>query len=239
MSDYFFDPKGAINKSWVCLDDIGDDVEKCVFLSFQQFHRDNPFTPYVECLFLQLIILLTIPSNIWAIHRFKAKRHLNKEFHILISALCYYNCISTVPCSVFAWARVTQFNYPFGYFGCLLTLVFGVIVNNSTSFTLALISYERRSLILFRRMKRPSRTTFIIITLVAIFLFCTALWLGIFIGHDIFHFTYYQIYDPKLYPEKSQICATISRKFGPIPPEVLFGFFHFLLPFTLILYNYT
>ena len=237
MFSYFFEAEQSLNKSWLCLNDIENDDEKCIFLAVQQFHRKNQLVPYVECFVIQLIALLAIPSNIWAIHRFKAKRHLNKEFQILISALCYYNCLSAIPCSIFAWARITQFNYPFGYFGCFLTLVFAVIVNNSTSFTLALISYERRSLILFRRAQRPSRTKSVTIGLVIIFLFCLTFWLGIFIGQDVLIFTNYQIYDSNSFSQ-SQICGTIPRKIGGLPPELLFGFFHFLLPFSIITYNY-
>ena len=240
MTSYFIADETAINQSWICYNDTQsteNGTEMCMYVTLQQFHRTSQLTSYMECFVFLLLSFLTIPSNIWAICRFKAKG-LNTEFFILISALCCYNFLNAIVTMVFGWARATQFIFPLGYVGCFITTVFAPIIVNATSFTFALISYERRSLILFRKgLHRPSRTIYVIALLSLIFTFCVVLWLGIFIYPDILVVLRYQIYKHPL-PE-SEICVALSYKIKPIPPEILFGFFHFLLPLSIIIYNYT
>ena len=240
MTSYFIADETAINQSWVCFNEMdieGNDTETCIYITLQQFHRTSQLLSYVEAFVFLFLAFLIIPANIWAIYRFKAKR-LNKEFFILIFALCCYNFMNVFVTMVYGWARATQFIFPLGYFGCFITTVFAPIIANATSFTFALISYERRSLILFRKgLHRPSRTIYVVVLLVFIFTFCVAFWLGIFIYPDILVVLRYPIYKDPL-PE-SELCLGLTYKIGPIPPEFLFGFFHFLLPLSIVIYNYT
>ena len=237
MEDYLFAEKTAINQSWICFNDTQVNEEKCVFLTLQQFQRSNPHEAYFECVILLFLAVLTIPANVWAIVRFKAKR-LNIEFLILISALCCYNFLSVIVMIVGAWSRVTKYIYPLGYFGCFISLVLACIINNATSFTFALISYERRSLVLFRKgLKRPPRTKFIVSMLVVIVTFCISFWLGVFIFQDVLQVMDYNIYNTKYHP-KSQICTALTYRAKIVPPEMLFGLLHFVIPLLIIGYNY-
>ena len=83
---------------------------------------------------------------------------MNKELLILIYALCCYNFIS-VPMNVLtAIVRMLEY-FPFGHLGCFCLFSFGALINNSTSLTLALISYERRSIVTSRMTESPGRVT--------------------------------------------------------------------------------
>ena len=237
MFDYFYNKTTAINQSWICFNETTLETTKCVYLTVQQFNRTNPSMAYLELSFLLLLAFVTIPANIWAFVRFKDK-NLNREFLIIISALCFYNCNTAFVTFIYGWGRMAEFKFPFGYTGCFITTTFACVINNSTSLTLAFLSYERRSLILYRKgLHRPSRTKTVLSILAIIFLICLILWLSIFSFNDVLHVVDHQVYDPKYYP-KSQICIALTYKITIIPPEMLFGFFHFMLPLFFISYNY-
>ena len=234
MSEYFFAPESAINQSWICYNE--SENERCTFLTNQQFNRTKDLSAYLECLILLLLALLTIPANIWAITRFKSK-DLNSEFFILICALCCYNFLSVIVSLLLAAARLSQFVYPFGQVGCFLTNILGSVNNNAISLTFALISYERRSLVLFRKgLYRPTRTFEVIVMLVMIFAFSLSFWLGLWIFGDMLHLLEYKMHGE--HEPSSQVCLVRTYKLKPLSGEIIFAVVHFFIPFSIIIYNY-
>ena len=139
---YFYDVEtSAVNRSWICL----ENSTKCEFLTSQQFHRQWQYAGLLEGIILITMSLMVIPSNILAIYNFSRKQ-MNKELLVLIYALCCYNFL-TVPINITNGIARMVDDYPMGEFGCFLSIPFACAVVNAVSFTLALISYERRQIL--------------------------------------------------------------------------------------------
>ena len=231
--DYLREEPSAINKSWICF----ENSTKCEFLSGQQFHRSSPTAGIIEGSILIAISALAIPSNIWAIYNY-SKTKMNKELLVLIYALCFYNFL-TVPINMInGFARMTD-DFPLGEFGCFMSIPLGCAINNSTSLTLALISYERKNIVLSRsngstsnsRLKKVV-TVLVIVNLFAFtnysFVFYYLLEMVVIIDYPI-----YGSDQPLV-----KVCLPQIDKYG-IPLDALFSLFHFFIPLSITAYNYT
>ena len=230
--DYLREEPSAINKSWICF----ENSTKCEFLSAQQFHRSSPNAGLIEGSFLIAISALAIPSNIWAIYNY-SKKTMNKELLVLIYALCFYNFL-TVPVNIINGLARMADNFPLGEFGCFLAIPFGCAVNNSTSLTLALISYERKNIILSRSTASANggRLNKIITALVLINIFSFINYSVIFYYFlDMVAIIQYPIYGSHEAPV--DICMPQVDKYG-IPLDALFSLYHFFIPLSFTTYNY-
>ena len=179
--------------------------------------------------------IITIPSNIWAISNYKRNKQMNKELLILIYALCCYNFL-TIPVNfINGLARMVD-NFPLGEFGCFIALPFGAVVNNSTSLTLAVISYERRTVVTSRTIEPKSRVVKMIGFLIAIYIFSIFTYcFVIYYLLESVRIVKYPIYGPQ--QPKVDICLPQMNK-TVIPIDPLIGLFHFVIPFSITSYNY-
>ena len=163
---------------------------------------------------------------------------MNKELLVLIYALCFYNFL-TVPVNIINGLARMADNFPLGEFGCFLAIPFGCAINNSTSLTLALISYERKNIILSRSTASSNgeRLNKIITALVMINIFSFTNYCFIFYYlFDMVAIIQYPIYGSKQPPVN--ICLPQVDKYG-IPLDGLLSLFHFFIPLSITAYNYT
>ena len=232
FNDYFVHETSAVNRSWICY----QNTSKCDFLFLQQFNRDNNYVGFIEGLILITIGILSIPSNMLAIYNFSKKR-MNKELLILIYALCCYNFFYVPIIIITGMARFTD-NFPMGKFGCVLAVSVAATVSNSTSLTLALISVERRTVLMSRsndsnmgfRMKK------IIFCLILINIFT-------FTFYPMFFYVFFEMVAIVKYPiygeerDPVEICMPQLDKSG-INIEILFSLSHFIIPLSITSYNY-
>ena len=158
---------------------------------------------------------------------------MNQELLILIYALCAYNFL-TVPINVINGIARMVDNFPLSHLGCFLSLPIGAVVNNSTSLTLALISYERRSVVTsLTSQNRVKRIVFLLILINAatLFIYC-------FICYYLLRFVEiirYPIYGPD--KPSVEICLPQLDRSG-FPVDVIFSLCHFVIPFSITSYNY-
>ena len=232
LVDYFYDKESAINKSWLCF----VNTTTCLFISLQQFHRQWQYAGLMEGSILITISLLTIPCNILAIYNYSRKQ-MNKELLVLIYALCCYNFL-TVPINITNGLARMLDNFPMGHFGCFISCPFALSVNNSTTLTLALISYERR-LVLTRRMDDPQMGSGLVKILFLLALI------------NIYTLTIFSLAFGLYFGMVTIIPALVN---GPDRPpvdnclpkhddfliiwEILISISHFILPLSVTAYNY-
>ena len=236
MSGYLKAETSAINESWVCLGSNGTD---CFFLNFQQFNRSSPLAAKLECTLFFILASTIVPANSWAIVRFKRKG-INEEFGILVVALCTYNFFNSFVYMINGLARTSQYHYPLGHFGCFISTCFSCIINNATTMTLALISCERRSLVMRRTEAQPSsRSTRIAGMVVLIFTICTIFWASFFIGFDVFEVVKVSVHNNNNNNNNhlSQVCLARPDR-GILPAHIVVGITSLLIPFLIIAYNY-
>ena len=233
--DYLWDSTSAINKSWLCFD--SNNNSSCSFLYIQQFHRPNHLVGSIEGIILISISILSIPTNFWAIYNYSRKQ-MNMELQILIYALCFYNFLS-VPINVINGLARMNDNFPMGNFGCFIAVPFACSLNNATSLTLALISFERKTIITSRVTDSNTRSRVkkisIILIMINIFSFSTYSLL-FYIKFDLAVIIQYPVYGPDRPPV--DICLPQTDKYG-IPLDAFFSLVHFIIPLTITTYNYS
>ena len=194
----------------------------------------NSLTGIVEGSILIATGILTFPCNMWAIANYKKKR-MNKELLILIYALCGYNFLFAITTVLTGILRMLEY-FPFGHLGCFFIFPFAALINNSTSLTLALISYERRSIVTSRMTESPGRVMkitglLIFINIFTIFIYC-------FVCYYLMGYVElidYPVHGPNEPPVP--ICVPLFDRTG-FPADAIFSLCHFVFPFSITSYNY-
>ena len=233
LVDYFYDEGSAVNKSWVC---FGNSSMTCEYISLQQFNRDWQFAGLIEGSIFISVGLLVIPANILAIHNY-SKKQMNKELLILIYSLCCYNLLNVPVIFIYGTARMLD-NFPLSQFGCFMAVPFALAINNSTTLTLALISYERRQVL--ERFDdsniRGSGLRKILLLILSINLFSFSM-------YTLVPFQLLEIVDIVSYPLHGEnqpwveLCTAKNGKHS-FAWEMAFSFSHFIFPLTVTAYNY-
>ena len=234
MIRYFYDiDTTAVNRSWICLN---NNSNTCEFITGQQFHRQWQYAGLIEGSILITISLLAIPCNILAIYNYSRKQ-MNKELLVLIYALCCYNFLSVPFIITGGIARMVD-NFPMGEFGCFLTMPFASAVINSTTFTLALISYERRQILTnfeYSQNKGSGlRKIGLLLALINCFSFTTypLIFYKLFQVVTIIKYPIYGNNEPLV-----DICFTQADKFG-FPLDAFFVLLNLIIPLSITGYNY-
>ena len=239
LARYFFDETSAVDKSWMCF--IGkasnSSSSNCQFISLQQFNRESKYFGLIEGTILISIAFLSIPCNLLAVVNYSRKK-MNKELLILIYALCFYNFLNVPIIFIYGAARIVD-NFPLSHFGCFLAIPFALAVNNSTTLTLALISYERRQ-VLERfddsKNNKGSGLWKIGLMLLSINIFTFSLYCLVMSKFlEIVSIVIYPIHGPNQPPVELCVPKNENHSFGW---EITFSFSHFIIPMTVTAYNY-
>ena len=186
----------------------------------------------MESVILLFLAIAIIPANSFGIYQFNQTK-MNKTFFILVIALCCCNLAMGINGILLGFARFMD-NHPLGNVGCYL-ISFGICsITTITMMIQALISYERRNLITKVWIHSFHYRVYILLAVIVVF--------GFLFWILFFHFTanlttipvrFNQNPNSKFY----QVCnssSKISIGFG----EATFSLVAFVIPITIIIFNY-